>query len=554
MIRQASRAREGGSSLRAHWAENRYARRGAPPDGAADHDLVQTVLRLLEEARTRDRPQLIVVRAESDSSSRRPARGREATAECLARDGFLSLLTDMITDQGSAVSLPFLGACRQIASGGGSFFQDQAVSRILDRWTPLHLRRRLILIHQRLKQLGFLIVNHKVAFGAGTLGSLATGFLTTLLKSPGTAVDQAKQAGNVVVDVQQVLTSLLPNTLSIVLFVLFVVIATLVCILSVIMFRIGEDSKLKPQWEALDPERRYENERRAAEEQLTEQPDELLDLIPPETCAVLVVDDIDFADSPSVEQLLALFQAALRRPMQSRLCVVLGFDPANPRLADRERRRISEMLEPDVITRLGGVTLHVSPLHEEEIRHIIENYLGEADGRRLLREIRSDPSWRTASSERVLGFLEWAETELDSGADLADLSGPLLMELLHSYASTHEREADQLIRAISAQDSSGQSLEVLRILLAWQSPRAPVTLVNDLLRHQAGYANSDTRTHERVLLEPPLQLLIKTRAGSVYEFREPRVKELLRTSWTGWPEQETRYSDRSSISFAGARC
>ncbi|RDJ94296.1 hypothetical protein B4Q13_15480, partial [Lacticaseibacillus rhamnosus] len=76
--------------------------------------------------------------------------------------------------------------------------------------------------------------------------------------------------------------------------------------------------------------------------------------------------------------------------------------------------------------------------HEEEIRQIIEDYIGRDDGRRLLREIRSDPTWRTASSERVLGFLEWAETELDSGAELGDLSGPLLTELLHSYAILHE--------------------------------------------------------------------------------------------------------------------
>jgi len=304
------------------------------------------------------------------------------------------------------------------------------------------------------------------------------------------------------------------------------------------------NQELNAAYLALGPISLMESHRKSQRERLLASPENLLSYLGRRKCCVLVVDDVDYLDSRSFDSILDLFQAVQDSNRKYRACIVLSFNPRNPLLWFPERARIRELLSEEAIRGPESwLPICITPLDLEQLIEILCNYFRDSTPEKLIEVIgREDPEALQRTGQ-LLGFFVWLETVLTKEQrSLEEVQEEELLNEFQRYIYRDEREVEQIIHAIRAQDNTGGALEFLKFMLAFQKYPVRVEFLERLLAEE-GY--NDPGLYERMLQSAPVRLVCKGKNGYWhYEFREAYLKYRFLTGWGEWKDQSAYYFTR----------
>lgn len=276
-------------------------------------------------------------------------------------------------------------------------------------------------------------------------------------------------------------------------------------------------------------------------ERLAHDPQQLLERLAGERrTLVFLVDDVDAMDSNSVEQLMALHNAA-SQPMRP-FVLLLCYNPQNPALLRPERSYLRQEFEPRELRRKqrdeSWRIFELLPPGASQAKAWLWGYFNDARVEDIYTMLTGTFSDTETSPDLILSFFrsldEDRKPDEPRNAPLQLTNDEL--KILFEKHLRRDRHASQLALSLLAGDANEkQCMEVLKFTLAFRSPRVRI---NHL---------SDAMSMSLLELEPCLETLIGrtgmlVRDGDSVAFAHGHVRALLQTAWPEWRNERERYA------------
>jgi hypothetical protein len=300
------------------------------------------------------------------------------------------------------------------------------------------------------------------------------------------------------------------------------------------------DEKLLSRWQEVRQRSSRTERVSAAKEKLASDPDQILDRFAGRgRTFVLLVDDADVLDGYSFDKLLDLYERASQSNKWS-LLLALGYNPRNPTLYQTDKLAIRRELDLVRVKEQGWVAIRLEPPTPEHLRTWLWGYYHHARATELLNVLEKAFSQVRNNPGLVLSFLVFLDRRYGDTKPIIELDDQKVKQEFERYLARDRRIAQEIISAISREESAEGCLEMLKYILAFRRPKVRVQHVKAIMT-QTAYKDVDA--YERILLSDPVNLLRRTYDAGVraYEFRYPYLRSMLEAGWKHWRDNAEGY-------------